>query len=91
VTDTDGERTAVEWFDQPFVMKRLGFRRSRLAELARARATFDEFYDALYEIVNVTLPLEEGPDHYWADDENEFPKRIRIDEARGEILKMSSF
>jgi len=82
VTDADGERQAVEWFDQPNAVRQLRLRRSRLAELARSRATSDEFYEALYEITEITLPLEEGTDDYLADNREESPKRTRFDDTR---------
>jgi hypothetical protein len=82
VTDEDGEREAVECFDQPNIVRQVRLRRSRLGDLARSRATSDEFYEALYEMAETTLPLEEGLEDYAADSDEESPRRVRVDEVR---------
>ena len=82
VTDEDGEREAVECFDQQNIVRQVRLRRSRLADLARSKATSDELYEALYEIAETTLPLEERLDDFLADNEEESLKPARFDDVR---------
>jgi hypothetical protein len=82
VADKDGERQAVECFSQPDLLRQARLRGSRLSDLARSRVTSDEFYEALYEMAEIAIPLEEGGDHYSADNEEESPKHTRFDDVR---------